>query len=80
MITLLISPRPTTRRSWRTTTPRATPRLPGRPWPIWRRPGTLRSRRILDALRELSRHAAVHQRLDEVAHLRQQIGTLVLTS
>jgi hypothetical protein len=39
---------------------------------------TLRSHRTLDRLRELSRHAAAHQHIGEVAHLRQQIGTLVL--
>ncbi len=38
----------------------------------------LRSRRTLDRLRELSRHAAAHQRIGEVAHLRQRISTLVL--
>jgi hypothetical protein len=42
--------------------------------------GTIRSRRTLDDLRELNRHAAAYQHLDEVAHLRQQIGALVLTS
>lgn len=42
--------------------------------------GTIRSRRVTDNLRELARHAAAHQHLDEVARLRQQIGTLVLTS
>lgn len=40
----------------------------------------LRSRRTLDVLRELSRHAAAHQRIGEVADLRQRIGTLVLAS
>ncbi|MGH3885994.1 MAG: XRE family transcriptional regulator [Pseudonocardiaceae bacterium] len=39
---------------------------------------TLRSHRTLDRLRELSRHAAPHQRIGEVAHLRQRISTLVL--
>ena len=42
--------------------------------------GTIRSRRALEGLRELNRHAAAHQDIDEVAHLRHQIGTLVLTS
>jgi hypothetical protein len=42
--------------------------------------GTIRSRRALHGLRELNRHAAAHQDIDEVAHLRHQIGTLVLTS
>ncbi|MDQ3761603.1 MAG: XRE family transcriptional regulator [Actinomycetota bacterium] len=42
--------------------------------------GALRSRRILDVLRELGRHAAAHQRLGEVAQLRHRIGTLVLAS
>jgi hypothetical protein len=41
---------------------------------------TIRSRRALEGLRELNRHAAAHQHLDEVAQLRHQIGTLVLTS
>ncbi len=40
---------------------------------------SLRSRRTLDGLRELSRHAAAHQRIGEVADLRHRIGTLVLT-
>jgi hypothetical protein len=39
---------------------------------------TLRSRRVLDGLRELSRYAAAHQRIGEVAHLRHRISTLVL--
>jgi hypothetical protein len=39
--------------------------------------GTLRSRCVNDELRELARCAAPHQHLDEVAHLRQQIGTLL---
>jgi hypothetical protein len=38
----------------------------------------LHSRRTLDRLRELSHHAAPHQRIDEVAHLRHRIGTLML--
>jgi ATP/maltotriose-dependent transcriptional regulator MalT len=42
--------------------------------------GTIRSRLTLEGLRELNRHAAAHQDIDEVARLRQQIGTLVLTS
>ncbi|MBV9730471.1 MAG: XRE family transcriptional regulator [Pseudonocardiales bacterium] len=42
--------------------------------------GTIRSRRALEGLRELNRHAAAHQDIDAVAHLRHQIGTLVLTS
>jgi transcriptional regulator with XRE-family HTH domain len=41
--------------------------------------GTLRSRRVTDELRELARYAAGHQHLDEVAHLRQRIATLVCT-
>ncbi|MGH3896969.1 MAG: XRE family transcriptional regulator [Pseudonocardiaceae bacterium] len=40
----------------------------------------LRSHRTLDRLRELSRHAAPHQRIDEVAHLRHRINTLALAS
>lgn len=39
----------------------------------------LRSRGVTDALRELARYAATHQHLDEVAHLRQRIATLVCT-
>ncbi len=38
---------------------------------------TLRSRNAADELRELARYAAEHQHLDEVAHLRQRIATLV---
>ncbi|MGH3873489.1 MAG: XRE family transcriptional regulator [Pseudonocardiaceae bacterium] len=41
--------------------------------------GTLRSRRVIDDLRELAQYAAIHQHLDEVAHLRQRIATLVRT-
>ncbi|MGH3767272.1 MAG: XRE family transcriptional regulator [Pseudonocardiaceae bacterium] len=40
--------------------------------------GTIRSRRAAEELRELSRYAAAHQHLDEVAHLRQRIGTLLM--
>ncbi|MGH8921078.1 MAG: XRE family transcriptional regulator, partial [Actinomycetes bacterium] len=40
----------------------------------------IRSRQALDALRELGRHAAAHQHIGEVAHLRHRIGTLVLSS
>ncbi len=40
---------------------------------------TLRSRGATDALRELARYAAEHQHLDEVAHLRHRIATLVCT-
>ncbi|MGH3802651.1 MAG: XRE family transcriptional regulator, partial [Pseudonocardiaceae bacterium] len=40
--------------------------------------GTIRSRRAAEELRELSRHAAAHQHLDEVAHLRQRIGALLV--
>ncbi len=39
--------------------------------------GTLRSRRVAEELRELARCAAPHQHLDEVAHLRHRIGTLL---
>ena len=39
---------------------------------------TVRSRRVTDDLRELSRFAAAHQHLDEVAHLRHRISTLAL--
>ncbi|MGH3718166.1 MAG: XRE family transcriptional regulator [Pseudonocardiaceae bacterium] len=41
--------------------------------------GTIRSRYTADELRELSRYAAAHQHLDEVAHLRHRIATLVCT-
>ncbi|MBV9161334.1 MAG: hypothetical protein JO281_07255 [Pseudonocardiales bacterium] len=41
--------------------------------------GTLRSHRAAEELRELSRYAAPHQHLDEVAHLRHRIATLVCT-
>ncbi len=41
--------------------------------------GTLRSRRVTDELRELARYAAEHQHVEEVAHLRQRIATLVCT-
>ncbi len=41
--------------------------------------GTIRSRRAAEELRELSRYAAEHQHLDEVAHLRHRIATLVGT-
>jgi hypothetical protein len=36
----------------------------------------IRSRRAAEELRELSRHAAAHQHLDEIAHLRHRIATL----
>ncbi|MBV8541814.1 MAG: XRE family transcriptional regulator [Pseudonocardiales bacterium] len=39
--------------------------------------GTLRSRRVTEDLRELAHYAAAHQHLDEVAHLRHRIKTLV---
>ncbi|MBV8995195.1 MAG: XRE family transcriptional regulator [Pseudonocardiales bacterium] len=39
--------------------------------------GAIRSRRATEELRELSRHATAHQRLDEVAHLRHRIGSLL---
>ncbi|MGH9206959.1 MAG: XRE family transcriptional regulator, partial [Acidimicrobiales bacterium] len=42
--------------------------------------GTIRSRRALEGLRDLNRHAAAHQNISEVAHLRHQIGTLVLSA
>jgi hypothetical protein len=42
--------------------------------------GTIHSRRVTDDLRELARYAATHQYLDEVAHLRQRIATLVCTA
>jgi hypothetical protein len=40
--------------------------------------GMIRSRRAADNLRELSRHAAAHQQLDEVAHLRHRIASLLV--
>jgi hypothetical protein len=40
--------------------------------------GTLRSRRTAEQLRELARYATAHQHLDEVAHLRHRIGTLLV--
>jgi hypothetical protein len=39
--------------------------------------GTLRSRRVINELRELARYAAPHQHRDEVAHLRHRIATLM---
>jgi hypothetical protein len=39
--------------------------------------GTIRSRRATEELRELARYIAAHQHLDEVAHLRHRIGTLL---
>jgi hypothetical protein len=39
---------------------------------------TIRSRRVTDRLRELSRYAAAHQHLHEVAHLRHRINTLLV--
>ena len=42
--------------------------------------GTLRSHRTTDNLRDLAHYAAAHQQLDEVAHLRHRISTLVCTS
>jgi hypothetical protein len=41
--------------------------------------GTLRSHRATEELRELFRHAAAHQDLEEVAELRHRIRTLVCT-
>ncbi len=41
--------------------------------------GTVRSRYVSDELRELARYAAPHQHLEEVAHLRHRIATLVCT-
>ncbi len=40
---------------------------------------TVRSRRVTDDMRELFRYAAPYQHLDEVAHLRHRIATLVCT-
>ncbi len=40
--------------------------------------GALRSRRVADDLRELSRYADTHQNLEEVAHLRHRINTLLV--
>ncbi|MGH3754010.1 MAG: XRE family transcriptional regulator [Pseudonocardiaceae bacterium] len=42
--------------------------------------GTLHSRRVSDDLRELARYAAEHQHLEEVAHLRHRIATVVCTA
>lgn len=42
--------------------------------------GSLRSRSVTAALRELARYATAHQHIDEVAHLRQRIATLVCTA
>jgi hypothetical protein len=39
--------------------------------------GTIRSHRAAEELRELARYTTAHQHLDEVAHLRQRIGTLL---
>jgi hypothetical protein len=39
---------------------------------------TVRSRRATEELRELSRYATAHQHLDEITHLRQRIGTLLM--
>ncbi len=39
--------------------------------------GAVRSRRVAEELRELARCAASHEHLDQVAHLRQRIGTLL---
>jgi hypothetical protein len=41
--------------------------------------GTLRSHRATEELRDLARYAAAHQHLEEVAHLRHRISTLVCT-
>jgi hypothetical protein len=40
--------------------------------------GMIRSRTAADDLRELSRYAAAHQNVDEVAHLRHRINTLLV--
>jgi hypothetical protein len=42
--------------------------------------GTIRSHRATGDLRELARHAAPHQHLDDVAHLRHRITTLISTT
>jgi hypothetical protein len=39
--------------------------------------GKIQSRRLADEVRELGRFATKHQRLDEVAHLRQRIDLIV---
>jgi hypothetical protein len=41
--------------------------------------GPIRSHRTAEELRELARYATTHQHLDEVAHLRHRIATLVCT-
>ncbi|MGH3719032.1 MAG: XRE family transcriptional regulator [Pseudonocardiaceae bacterium] len=40
--------------------------------------GTIRSRRTLNDLRELNHHAAAHQNLEDIAHLRHRINTLLV--
>jgi hypothetical protein len=42
--------------------------------------GAIRSRRVTDDLRELAHYAATHQHLDEVAHLRHRIATLLVST
>ena len=42
--------------------------------------GAIHSGRVTDDLRELARYAADHQHLDEVAHLRHRIATVVCTA
>jgi hypothetical protein len=41
--------------------------------------GSIRSRRATEELRELNRYATAHQQIEEVAHLRHRIATLVCT-
>ncbi|MGH3852548.1 MAG: XRE family transcriptional regulator [Pseudonocardiaceae bacterium] len=41
--------------------------------------GTIHSRQAAEELRELAHYAAAHQHLDEVAHLRNRIKTLICT-
>jgi hypothetical protein len=41
--------------------------------------GSIRSHLAAEDLRDLARYAAAHQQLDEVAHLRHRISTLVCT-
>ncbi len=42
--------------------------------------GAIHSRRVTDDLRDLARYAVGHQHLDEVAHLRHRIATVVCTA
>jgi hypothetical protein len=52
------------------------PRSGTRPWSS---PALSGPHRSAEELRELSRYAAAHQRLEEVEHLRHRIATLLCT-